>query len=34
MRVIICEDDYSQRQFIQNEIKTYASFHLLVLKLT
>ncbi|MBX8942730.1 LytTR family DNA-binding domain-containing protein [Lysinibacillus sp. OL1_EC] len=28
MRVIICEDDYSQRQFIQNEIKTYASFHL------
>lgn len=28
MRVIICEDDYSQRSFIQNEIINYASFHL------
>jgi len=28
MRVIICEDDYSQRLFIQNEIIKYASFHL------
>lgn len=28
MRVIICEDDYSQRTFIKNEITKYASFHL------
>lgn len=28
MRVIICEDDYAQRLFIQNEIMNYASFHL------
>ncbi|AHN24005.1 response regulator transcription factor [Lysinibacillus sphaericus] len=28
MRVIICEDDISQRQFILNEIVQYANFHL------
>lgn len=28
MRVIICEDDLTQRQFIQNEIIKYANFHL------
>lgn len=28
MRVIICEDNPSQRQFIQSEIIKYASFHL------
>lgn len=28
MRVIICEDDITQRQFILNEITQYANFHL------
>lgn len=28
MRIIICEDDLSQRQFIQNEIIKHASFNL------
>lgn len=34
MRVIICEDDYSQRIFIKNEITKYASFHLPSIEIT